>query len=863
MGVWGGTAGSSQVQLRFRCYMDNDWVWEVDNLTIMTVEVYTMEGIGSASTTVTILPDNPPIANAGGPFYSGFEGNPITLDASASFDPDGDPLQYRWDFNSDGTWDTDWSNDPVIDYAYPDDYVGFVTIGVTDGFYIDNASAEITIYNVPPLASLSFTPENPKVIKILGIYDIVTFTGSISDPGSDSHSFTWNFGDGTIITGNLTEQHLYNDPGSYNVVLEVSDDDGGIGTAITTVFVVGPKFIVDAGGGGNFSTIQEAVNAAQPYDIIVVKSGTYFENVEITKPLCLMGEGAGSAFIDGGGISHGLTIKSNNVSVSRFTIQNCSGFGINIKSGSANVHRMEILNNDMGIGVCNGLGPVNIHDSWIHDNNHEGIYIENWTVISGEVHIQYNRIENNGHYGIHIENISNAQYKIMIHNNRGTDTNKVAGTPNGIYGHVKGIFIHNSDNISICYNTIQGYSEFGIFDYGDENDHNVHNKIQYNIIDGLNRAGTVGIVSQYVYTNKIWRNTFKNNGWWGLKSLSPSYIFFCGNCNYWIHNGHNLPLEGEFPSNWPDPEQGDTGVGGAFYFDPVPGVEIPEFHFDGNIMIDNPIGIMVYGATNKLILSNNTIKGSDIAIYVESGDPIIENNRLTHNVEAINITLGSPVVQGNIIDHNEVGITIDVAANPKIGENVLVHNDVDVITPSPKSLITYARDLLKDAKTGNKKIDKRIDRAIDHIQMSLNIDPKHPNKPWKKYSLWVDEDHLNTQHGKKVFDDTKWAVKELTNLIEKEDAPQSAKDTCQIAIDKLIKADELLAQIAHEDAKAYAGVKKVDKELEKCKSELVRAPKDLDNTKKDGTPEPKYGQAIDHYKKAWEHAQLAIKFAGK
>jgi hypothetical protein len=855
IGVWGGTAGSSQVQLRFRCYMDNDRIWEVDNINITTAEVYTMEGLGSASTTVTILPHNPPIANAGGPFYSGFEGNPITLDASASIDPEGNPLQYRWDFDSDGTWDTDWSNNPIINYTYPDDYNGLVIVEVTDGYYLVNASAGVTIFNVPPEANISFEPENPFII--------VNFTGSFFDPGSDSHTFTWDFGDGTILTGNLEEQHMYIKKGFYTVKLEVCDDDGGIGIATTTVFVSGPSFLVDAGGNGDFLTIQEAVNAAQPYDLILVNSGTYTENVVISKPLSLCGMGAGSTIIDGGGITHGLTIASSNISVSRFTICNSSGFGVKIESGPANLYYMNISDNDRGVGIMNGSGFLSIHDNWIHDNQHEGIYIENWTANPYKVHIQFNRIEDNGHYGIHIENISSALNEIIIQYNRDSESNYVSSIPNGIYGHIKGFFIHNSDNVTIKSNTIQGYSEFGILDLGNKNDHNYNNEIRCNLIDGLNRAGTVGIVTQFVYERGIRQNNIINNGWWGLKSLSPSYIYFCTNWNTFIYNGHNLPPGGEFPSNWPDPTQGNTSCGGAFYFDPPPGAKIPEYLFDGNILIDNPIGIMVEGATDKLILSNNTIKESEIAIFVESGDPIIENNRLKNNVEAINIAIGSPVIQGNIIDHNKVGITIDIAANPKIGENVLVHNDVDIITPSPKSLIAYARDLLEDAKTGNKKIDKRIDGAIDRIQMSLNIDPKHPNKPWKKYPLWEDEDHLDTQHGKKIFDNTKWAVKELKNLIEKEDAPQSVKDTWQVAIDILIKADDLLAHIAYEEAQAYIGDKKVDKELEKCKSGLVRAPKDLDHTKKDGTPEPKYGQAIDHYKKAWEHTQLAIKFAGK
>ncbi|UCF07839.1 MAG: hypothetical protein JSW28_09390, partial [Thermoplasmata archaeon] len=282
---------------------------------------------------------------------------------------------------------------------------------------------------------------------------------------------------------------------------------------------------------------------------------------------------------------------------------------------------------------------------------------------------------------------------------------------------------------------------------------------------------------------------------------------------------------------------------------------VPKFVFDGNIMIDNPIGIMVEGATDKLILSNNTIKGSEIAIYVESGDPIIENNRLTHNVEGINVAEGSPVIQGNIIDHNDVGITISVDATPHIGENVLVHNGIDVISPNSRAYAEDAIALLEEAKTGNKWVDRKLDKVIDFIQMSLNIDPKNPEKSWKKYPLWIDYNHLDPKHGHMVFDEQKKAVIVLTILIEDSRTPQWVKNKCQEVIDKLIASTSLLAHTAYRDAQAYAGDKKVDFELRKCQKGLSRSEKDL--------AQDYYFKAIDDFKRAWNHAQLAIYFGNK
>jgi hypothetical protein len=183
--------------------------------------------------------------------------------------------------------------------------------------------------------------------------------------------------------------------------------------------------------------------------------------------------------------------------------------------------------------------------------------------------------------------------------------------------------------------------------------------------------------------------------------------------------------------------------------------------------------------------------------------------------------------------------------------NVTFGDFTAIKKPGPKGLKTDAISDLEAAKTGDKKIDKKIDKAIKHIEKSLED------------KRWVDESHLDSKHGKKVFDEEKKAVNHLKKLIKDKKVPDSVKDVCRKVIDKLIEADDLLAHTAYDEAQAYVGDKKVDKELEKCDKEFEKAQKDLDRTKKDGTPDPKYNKAINHYKKVWEYAQKAIKHAEK
>lgn len=185
--------------------------------------------------------NEPPVADADGP-YNNTENSPITFDGSGSYDPDGDSLEYRWDFDNDGTFDTEWSSDATAFFNWCDDYTGIVTLEVRDPAGLTSTDmTDVTVTNLAPIIDELSADATEVQCKDQPI----TFTGTGNDPGCDTVTVEWDFGDGTTYvddsqTGpdfNSVVTHTYGAFGDYTVTLTVTDDDGGITTAAVEVAV--------------------------------------------------------------------------------------------------------------------------------------------------------------------------------------------------------------------------------------------------------------------------------------------------------------------------------------------------------------------------------------------------------------------------------------------------------------------------------------------------------------------------------------------------------------------------------------------------------------------------------------------------
>ena len=93
---------------------------------------------------------------------------------------------------------------------------------------------------------------------------------------------------------------------------------------------IGSILYVGGGGPGNYTTIQEAIDDSTNSDTVFVydDSSPYFENIVIDKSIELIGENKETTIIDGYNTGPVIWVLNNNVSISRFIIQNCMYDGI-------------------------------------------------------------------------------------------------------------------------------------------------------------------------------------------------------------------------------------------------------------------------------------------------------------------------------------------------------------------------------------------------------------------------------------------------------------------------------------------------------------------------------------------------------
>ncbi len=208
-------------------------------------------------------------------------------------------------------------------------------------------------------------------------------------------SWAWDFdNDGVVDSTEQNPFYEYTAVGTYTVKLTVTSDldsDEEIKEGYITVTDPAPQtWYVDDSGGADFSTIQDAVTAANAGDTIIVKDGTYTENITVDKSLVIESEnGAAQTIVQAANTNADVfKVTAANVTIEGFTASGATGTdksGIKLTyisgqpSGSCTITNNVFSNNNRGITVnsnnntvsnntCNVCGSDGIYLSYAAGN---------------------------------------------------------------------------------------------------------------------------------------------------------------------------------------------------------------------------------------------------------------------------------------------------------------------------------------------------------------------------------------------------------------------------------------------------------------------------------------------------------------
>lgn len=224
-GIWDTHFTRSRV-LDHRFWIKGDYtvVMEVRNegglRDTISTDIEIVQGYSPPHAKLIVTPDNSHIRTE------------YILDASETTDDEDSlsTLLFRWDFEGDGSWNTQWKSDPVITHIYtgPDHYNAIVAVRDPSG--LSSRADQIVIVslnNKNLFVDFNWNPENGTSV------DVFTFDASACyDPNEEGNTFTyrWDFdGDDIFDTDYLTNpitEHLFEDEGETSVRLEITDKYG-------------------------------------------------------------------------------------------------------------------------------------------------------------------------------------------------------------------------------------------------------------------------------------------------------------------------------------------------------------------------------------------------------------------------------------------------------------------------------------------------------------------------------------------------------------------------------------------------------------------------------------------------------------
>ena len=470
----------------------------------------------------------------------------------------------------------------------------------------------------------------------------------------------WDFGDGNTSTDRFPV-HSYAEAGNYNVTLRVENEYGNNTIEKTEwIRVTDAALIyVDDEGSADFTSIQAAVDAASPYATIIVKNGTYTENVDVDRAVTIISE-SGPEYTEVKAANPKdsvFYVTADAVNISGFTVSGGSELYSSSTYATAGISLYEVKDCNISGNVLSdnycGIYALGSENGTLNGNRAEsnkfGIDLS-WSEGNS---LRNNRMEDNS-YNFAIKSASTEQdidesntvdgkpiYYFVNESDLILDSGSDAGT----------VYCIDCQNVTVRDLNLTG-NYYGLYLYNTTDSH------VENISSSENRNGF------YIRDSPglNFTDNSASSNYYGFYIADSKWESLSG--NRMDGNTYNFEIEGDCSSqNVPDVESSNLLDGKPFYI--LSGVS--DYVLDsgsdaGSVCLfnclnatvrdmvfrDGMYGVYLYG-TEKAAIENNTFSGNLCGVYLEdSGNSTVEENELSDNMLGIYLTTSS----GNALKNN-------------------------------------------------------------------------------------------------------------------------------------------------------------------------------------------------------------------
>ncbi|UCD91863.1 MAG: right-handed parallel beta-helix repeat-containing protein [Methanobacteriota archaeon] len=437
--------------------------------------------------------------------------------------------------------------------------------------------------------------------------------------------------------------------------------------------VTASTFFVGGSGPGNYTSIQEAIDDASPGSTVFVYEGTYYEGIDITKAISLIGENRDTTVLDNSGMTAAVDINSDWVNVSGLTLMS-SGSAARSVVEFWRSENCSIVHNDVISGSTDIYASLSLYFS-------NGITIAYNTFTDSATAIRLDNSNDNTIVSNVITNNTWEGIELRDSNSNAIQNNTIATIQD------VGIRLFFSDSNVIGDNDIDSSRWHGIHLYESR-----HCVVFGNAMERVGLLISGDSIEHWITHVIDDSNTVGGDPIYFLKNVSGGTVPSDGG-QVILVNGTGITIEGMGANNIFREISLAFSSGNTIVNNKVTDSRVGTalIQSDNNYIANNTIscihesgisssagGIALYSSVNNTV-ANNAVRDCETGIVMgsSSNENVITGNVVSGNIGAVGILVQSSndsLIVGNKISMNYYGIAISNSGGNKIYHNNFVDN---------------------------------------------------------------------------------------------------------------------------------------------------------------------------------------------